>query len=130
MKSSKFQFVNPYLVEVHFIVNTDFSTDMENGEIEMKNEFNVQVERSKIENRANVLLELETNAENDKAPFSLQIKVASDFIWDDLDEGLVTSMLNQNAPALLLGYMRPIVANITNSSNFPAYNLPFINFRE
>lgn len=62
--------------------------------------------------------------------FKLRIKVASDFKWEDLDEKTAESMLNLNAPALLLGYMRPIVANITNSSNFPAYNLPFINFKE
>ena len=56
--------------------------------------------------------------------------MASDFKWEDLDEKTVDSMLNLNAPALLLSYMRPIVANITNSSKFPTYNLPFINFKE
>lgn len=130
MKSSKFQFLNPYLVEVYFVVNPNFVLGEDNGEIEMQNAFNIQVKRSKNENRANVELTLETNTENEKAPFKLRIKVASDFKWEDLDEKMVESMLNLNAPALLLGYMRPIVANITNSSNFPAYNLPFINFKE
>lgn len=40
------------------------------------------------------------------------------------------AMLKCNAPALLLSYMRPIVANITNVSKFPVYNLPFVNFQE
>ena len=62
-------------------------------------------------------------------PFELEIKVASDFKWDDsLSDEKVEYMLNTNAPALLLSYMRPIVANITNASKIPAYNLPFINF--
>lgn len=39
----------------------------------------------------------------------------------------VGECLNVNAPALLLSYMRPIVANITSSSIFPAYHLPFVN---
>lgn len=130
MKPSKFQFLNPYLVEVYFVANPNFALGVDNGEIEMQNDFNIQVKRSKNENRANVELTLETNTENEKAPFKLGIKVASDFKWEDLDEKTVESMLNHNAPALLLGYMRPIVANITNSSNFPAYNLPFINFKE
>lgn len=130
MKPSKFQFVNPYLAEVHFTVNADFPSDIENSEIEMQNKFNVQVKRNPEKNMANVSLELEINAENIKAPFGLQIRVASDFMWNDLDDTVVTTMLNQNAPALLLSYMRPIVANITNSSKFPAYNLPFVNFRE
>lgn len=88
------------------------------------------MKRSKNDNRANVELELKTNFDNEKAPFRLHIKVASDFKWENLDDKKVDDMLELNAPALLLGYMRPIVANITNSSNFPAYNLPFINFKE
>lgn len=127
MKPSKFQFVNPYLVELHFEVNPDFKAE---DDIEMQNFFNVQVKRSENENRANVELTLENNIENENAPFRLRIKVASDFKWEDLDEKTVENMLNLNAPALLLGYMRPIVANITNFSGFPPYNLPFINFKE
>lgn len=130
MKSSKFQFVDPHLEEVSFIANPVFVSEADDGEIEMQNSFNIQVKRSKDENRANVELTLETNTENERAPFKLQIKVASDFKWEDLDEKTVDSMLNLNAPALLLSYMRPIVANITNSSKFPTYNLPFINFKE
>lgn len=128
MKPSKFQFLNPYLKEVHFVVNPDFNTD--DGEIEMQNSFHVQVKRSENDNRANVELGLDMNLNNEKTPFKLQIRVASDFKWEDLDDKTVDAMLEQNAPALLLGYMRPIVANITNSSNFPAYNLPFINFKD
>ena len=128
MKPSKFQFLNPYLKEVHFVVNPDFSID--DGEIEMQNSFHVQVKRSENDNRANVELGLDMNLNNEKTPFKLQIRVASDFKWEDLDDETVDAMLEQNAPALLLGYMRPMVANITNSSNFPAYNLPFINFKD
>lgn len=130
MKPSKFQFLNPYLEEVNFVANPNFISSEEDSGLEMKNIFNVEVKRSKSENRANVGLELEINPENEQAPFKLRIKVASDFKWEDLEEKTVESMLNYNAPALLLSYMRPIVASLTNSSNFPAYNLPFINFRE
>lgn len=130
MKSSKFQFLNPYLEEAYFTVNPEYDPEENEGDIEMQNSFNIQVARSKNENRANVKLTLETNAENEKAPFKLRITMASDFKWEDMDEKTVESMLKMNAPALLLGYMRPIVANITNSSNFPVYNLPFLNFKE
>ena len=130
MKSSKFQFLNPYLEEVYFTINPEYAPDANEGEIEMQNSFNVQVAQSKSQNRANVKLTLETNAENEKAPFKLRITMASDFEWEDMDEKTIDSMLRLNAPALLLGYMRPIVANITNSSSFPVYNLPFFNFKE
>lgn len=127
MKTSKFQFVNPYLVELHFTSRSDF----QNGDnIEMQNVFHIQIKRDPEENLANVELELETNVEKENVPFELRIKVASDFRWEELEENAVETMLNQNAPALLLGYMRPIVANITNASGTIVYNLPFMNFRE
>ncbi len=82
------------------------------------------------QNQKTCKLLLESNKDNENAPFKIIAKVAADFRWEDLDEEAVEAMLNLNAPALLLGYMRPIVANVTNSSAFPAYNLPFINFKE
>lgn len=128
MKTSNFQFLSPYLVELSFIVNPDY--DKENTSIEIQNSFSVQIDRSESENLARVELILESNMENYDAPFRVKARVASDFKWEDLDDEAVEAMLNLNAPALLLGYMRPIVANVTNSSCFPAYNLPFINFTE
>lgn len=130
MKISDFQFLNPYLEEVYFKTNPDFTAFENNEEFNMNNSFHVQVKRSTSTNRATVELTLETNINNEKAPFKLKVKIASDFKWQDLDEETVESLLNQNAPALLLGYMRPIVANLTNSSNFPVYNIPFINFKK
>lgn len=130
MKDSNFQFVNPYLEEVNFSANPDFHLNTDAGEVEIRNNFEINIEREQDENRAKVELMLSINAEDEKAPFQLRIKIASDFMWEGLGEEAVKSMLNLNAPALLLGYMRPIVANITNSSIFPAYNIPFINFKE
>ena len=127
MTESKFQFLNPYLEEVSFHVNTEF--DGKQDGFSMKNSFQVQVQKSETETKAIVALLFETNSHDDTAPFQIRAKVASEFIWEkDLDEKEVEALLNCNAPALLLSYMRPIVANLTNSSAFPAYNLPFINF--
>lgn len=128
MKESSFQFLNPYLEEVYFAGNADYNAG--NDEMDIHNSFSIFISRNEHESRANVALMLESNFDNKNAPFQLRIKVASDFKWEDLDEKTVEDMLKVNAPALLLSYMRPIVANITNSSQFPAYNLPFINFKE
>lgn len=125
MRTSDFQFLNPYLKEISYVINREFQLY---DDFKMDNSFSVNIKRN--ENMANVELLLETNLEKENAPFKLKIKVASDFKWENLDEKEVEMMLNVNAPALLLGYMRPIVANITNSSNLPAYNLPFINFMD
>lgn len=127
MTKSKFQFVNPYLEELKFCENKAFERER-NSAIEVKNTFNVHIERRE-ENSAKVQLILNMNAENENAPFQLKAVVASEFRWEELEDKAVEDMLNLNAPALLLGYMRPIVANITNVSSFPVYNLPFINFK-
>lgn len=128
MNTSKFQFLTPYLEELVFKTNENF--DLTDDNVEIQNSFSIQVKKDKTENIANVKLILDLNTENDDVPFSIHIIVASNFIWENLNEKEIDSMLNINAPALLLSYMRPIIANITNSSKFPVYNLPFINFKE
>ena len=130
MKQSKFQFLNPYLVEVSFLEKSDYVSDAINAGIEMQNIFKVDIDKKESQNMANVQLTLEINKEKENVPFTLKIKVASDFVWEDLDEQAVDTMLNCNAPALLLGYMRPMVASITNFSKFPTCNIPFVNFFE
>ena len=128
MKPSQFRFLNPYLDEICFLSNPHFVKDEKS--IAIDNSFQVKVDREKDKNKAHVQLTLETNAENENAPFKIVIKMSSDFEWEDMDESMIDTMLHINAPALLLGYMRPIVATITNSSKYPVYNLPFINFNE
>ncbi len=133
MKKSNFQFTNPFLTRLRFDVNNEFllHEKLDNDLFEMKHNFNTEIRRNKKENKAYVALSLKINENENKAPFFLDISIASNFIWNDnISEEMVNSMLKYNAPALLLGYMRPIVASITNSSVFPVYNLPFINFRE
>ena len=69
--------------------------------------------------------------ENDQ-PFALKCTVEAEFEWSEKiqNDGKIDILLEKNAQALLIGYLRPIVANITNVSKFPAYNLPFINLNE
>ena len=128
MKESDLQFVNPYLESLYFDSNTDYIGCFEENDLAMQNVFSVNIKRKKNINKAHVALTLDINQDNMDAPFMLHITVASDFIWQNMHEEQIKKMLESNAPALLLSYMRPIVANVTNSSFFPAYNLPFINF--
>lgn len=130
MKNSSFQFLNPYLEELYFFPEKDFI--IENGSCKMKNSYNVMVTKEESSNQAKVELKLEINMDNDEpSPFKLRITMASDFKWEkDVGEDAVETLLRVNAPALLLGYMRPIVANITGASLYPAYNIPFMNFND
>ena len=128
MKKSDFQFINPFLEELHFKENETFEESESNLEIE--NSFGVQIKRDKAGKKAKVELTLEINIDKKQSPFELRIRLSSYFIWENMDKQQVESMLKCNAPALLLSYMRPIVSSITGFSQFPAYNLPFINFNE
>lgn len=128
MKKSNFQFLDPYIKELHFIENENFNR--ERNEIPLENSFAVHVQKSQDENMAVVELSLKISSANNQAPFEMRIDLASTFLWENLEDEKVDLLLNVNAPALLLAYIRPIVANITNSSRFPVYNLPFINFSE
>lgn len=125
MRQSKFQFVNPYLEELCFSENANYNIEKE---VALQNSFNVRIDRFENDDSAKVTLSLEIKNDNDDKPFSLSLRISSIFNWEGLEEEEVKKMLNYNAPALLLSYMRPIVSSITNFSRFPAYNLPFFNF--
>lgn len=70
-------------------------------------------------------------SEDASTPFFLETKFVANFRWNEQLLGdRVDAFLNQNAPALLLSYVRPIISMVTNVSHYPPYNLPFINFSE
>lgn len=126
MKESNFQFSNPSIIYMRFIENNDF--DNEQGrEIEL--ETKIQVKNNKTnDNEAIVNVVIIIGKESSSTPFLVETEVSAHFRWDEsINENKVEMFLNQNAPALLISYARPIISIITNSSHYPAYNLPFIN---
>lgn len=129
MKESNFQFTDPSLASMEFRENRDFSIE-KGKEIEIQTE--IGVSNTKIsENEAIVELKVNLGDESENVPFYLGTVFMAKFKWDlKLEESKVNLFLNQNAPALLLSYARPIISMITNASRFPAYNIPFINFAE
>lgn len=128
MKKSDFQFSNPQIEYLNFSQNDEFKPT-ELG-VSMENSFHTEIDKSdeKNSNEAKVSLTLQLNKNNENSPFTLDIRMSAWFHWNSEISDKIDAMLNTNAPALLLGYMRPIVASITNSSKYPVYNLPFINF--
>lgn len=67
-------------------------------------------------------------ADDKDTPFSLESEMQSDFyLKESLPEKEVKILLQQNAPSLLLAYMRPIVSAITGYS-FQSFKLPFLDF--
>ena len=78
---------------------------------------------------ATVSLTIEIGETDDNVPFYIKAKEQADFKWDEsVADIMLDRLLNQNAPSLLLSYLRPIVAQVTNSSKYGVYNIPFVNF--
>lgn len=127
---SAFQFTNPSLIKLEFEIKDGFDVKKDE-EIEFNINMSVNVNKYPNKNEAHVELIFESGEIGENAPFYICAIEAAHFRWDaSLEDGFVDELLHQNAPSLLLAYLRPIVAQITMASPYDAYNIPFINFTQ
>lgn len=126
---SEFQFSNPSLLNLSFGLNDGF-VNSENTNIEIKSE--VEIGPGPEDNSAVVILKLTIGKEDVSAPFYIYAEEGAAFRWnaEKIDEQHQEKLLKQNAPALLLSYLRPTISVITAASPFNAYDIPFMNFTE
>ena len=125
---SAFQFSNPSLTKMEFCINEEFENHRDK-EVRIAVNMGVQIDRNETDNNAKVSLTLEIGKKGASDPFYVCATEMAEFRWpDDLNREMVEKLLNQNAPSLLLGYLRPIISQITAASPYNAYNLPFIDF--
>lgn len=128
MKNSNFEFSDPKVIKFEFSFNKDFNFE-NNVELECHTNFEVNVSRDKNVKKAIVELIVSINSYIESAPFCVQSVICSAFKWDSgTPEEQVEFILEHNAPALLLSYLRPLIANVTNSSPIGAFNLGFVDF--
>lgn len=135
MKQSQFQFNNPRIIRTDFRVNQKFDVnkDTEQGFC-IGTETKVSISEDSKE--ARVILEVNIpktpqSATELNLPFSCRVWVMADFSWgEEMDNIAVQPFLKINAPALLLSYARTMVAQLTMQAGFPAFHIPFIDFRE
>lgn len=130
-KKSAFQFTNPFLVEMNFSINQEYQpSERESQDIPV--EMSVSRPDVKVcEDRvATVFLSITIGRSDDsKYPYSLSATMGANFRWEPaLPAELVEVMLSQNAPSLLLGYLRPYIVQITEASPVGAFHIPFMNF--
>ena len=128
MKRSNFQFTNPRIVDLIFNLNRQFRNDP-NNKVTFKIDFKVNVH--KLEgNEAIVELTVKTD-NNADTPFSFSATEGAKFNWSEsFSEEDTNTLLNVNAPALLLGYVRPLIASVSSASGFGGYNIPFMDFTQ
>lgn len=129
MRTSEFQFSNPTLFELEFCIN-DYDTEGEDISVAL----GMTVNKNRVsETEAIVELIVEIGKKDESSPFYIKASEGAIFRWEKGafdNEQDIEDLLDINAPSLLISYLRPIIANITNASKYPAYNLPFINFND
>lgn len=128
MKESNLRFSDPIIKKLNYEINTKYKRE---EKLSVNNNFSINVGRNPERNEAIVELNISIGSESENDPFNVNMIIAAKFLWDDVyDEKTINDLLTINAPALLLGYARPIIATITNMSPYPTYNMPFYNFTE
>ncbi|MEG1811903.1 MAG: hypothetical protein RR337_01265, partial [Clostridia bacterium] len=118
MALSDFQFTSPVLLGIQMNVNKDYTPDKEK-KVPIHAEANVNVLKVKALNEAQVTLYLSVNKDmSDSAPYVIEAEITSLFTWDKeaYTDEMLNGLLKQNAPALLISYIRPLIAMITNAS--------------
>lgn len=128
MKESKFKFKNPVLESLLFDINENFNEEEYDG---MGIRGETKIAKAKDQNKAIVRFCLEIGEKSNSMPFYLKLTMKAQFKWEsDMKDEMVNRLLKANAPSLLLAYMRPIVANITGNSEYPMFNIPYMDMSE
>ncbi|QHI73813.1 protein-export chaperone SecB [Aminipila terrae] len=128
MKNSDFQFNNPRLTNFEFNFNRDADFD-KSKDFTLETNFDININNIKGKNKSIVELSILVTEKN--GFFTIKAEIGSSFSWNDsVDSTVLDVLLKQNAPALLVSYLRPIIVNITNYSPIGAIDLPFIDFTE
>ena len=128
MKQSGFRFSNPVVSKIDYQIHSEYKTD--GTRVSIENAFKTNINRAPDSCSAVVELIIKIgDTDQTVSPFHIELVIGASFKWDaTYNEETVSDLLSINAPALLLGYARPIVATITSMSPYPTYNIPFYNF--
>ena len=131
MAFSSFQFTQPLLINSQFEMRRK-----QKAEDDVQVHLGRKIVRLKDDNKKAIIeLKVQLNKaedqERDDPCFIAEVTMQSMFSWtEETDEKQAEALLNVNAPALLLSYARPIIAQLTSASPLQTYNIPFINMNE
>ncbi len=126
MDNSSFKFTNPKLEKLNFEIHKNNNFDISSDYLDVLINNNVN---KKSENQATVELEISIGENVSSSPFSINLVVSAHFkLEKDIEGTNFDTLLQINAPSLLLSYARPIVSLITTQAGMKPLNLPFLNF--
>lgn len=126
MEKSSFQFSRPQLLELKYVINEN-SSYVDGTEFDIR--FGLNIQRDSTQRQATVALRVEVGEEANKdVPFHIVAAMKSTFTWNESDKpAAIDVMLKQNATALLISYIRPVVASVMNWSSYQTFEIPFID---
>ena len=126
MKESFFRLRSQFTEEIIFKKNSDFKDRKIKLKVSHKLEIkNIDETSSSVKLTFNIF----TEEELEVSPFFISITQLGEFEYpSDLDRTDLENLLNINAPAVLLSYIRGLVSQITAFSRYPALIIPLMNF--
>ncbi len=126
MKESFFRLKSQFTEEIIFKKNSDFK------DRKIKLKFSHKLEIKNIDETSSsvkLIFNIFTEEELEVSPFFISITQLGEFQYpSDLDKADLENLLNINAPAVLLSYIRGLVSQITAFSGYPALIIPLMNF--
>lgn len=122
-------FTTPFMTKCSFVANEDF---VKNPDEKLHIKVNLIHKQGKfIDDFCPISLCVQVGERGESQPFFTEVEMGAVFQFDgDIDDKMRDWLVNQRAPAFLYGYIRPVIATITNYSCFPSYNLPFGDFSD
>lgn len=128
MYTSSFQFTKPVLVSLEMKADEKKMADIIKSS-ELNPVLRIEIGRHTKEPMARVTLHVAIGVgEDETSPYMLKAAMAAAFKWnDEMTDDAIDAMLSQNAVALLISYIRPVISSVTSETQFPPYDLPFID---
>ena len=126
MKESNFQLKEQRLLSLKYDFNESFESDS------MQLDISSNIEIAKNEEKQIAFVKLTMNVFSTKeikdVPFKISVTNRGVFSWKDYDEQALETLLNYNAPAILLSYQRSVISQITAFSSITPLILPLFDF--
>lgn len=126
MKKSQFKFSKPIVEDLKYTLRNDWDISKYHN----KTAFNVGVDVDKEDNGNTAIVRLVLKIDSEDFPYNIDMTAGTKVTWNsDISEKMLDSVLENNIPATLLSYVRPLVSVITSYSPYNQLDIPLLDFR-
>lgn len=126
MKESQFKFSKPIVEDLKYTLRTDWDINKPHN----KTAFNIGVDVGKEDNDNTAIVRLILKIDSEDFPYNIDMIAGTKVTWDgEVSKKMLDSILNNNIPATLLSYVRPLISVITSYSPYRQLDIPLLDFR-